>query len=232
MAKLCADRLVYVSESHRNLLEIDRARSVVIHNSIDKRIEDAGRRHEYTHRTDGTFNVLMPSSLRHYKGVDVFVQLAESIRDEHIKFHLVLNDEPGRIDEFSKRFVALENLEVHQTTDAIEKHYECASLLLNLSFPDEWIETFGLTLVEAFAFGIPVIAPPVGGPTEIISDGEDGYLISSRDFTRLKDMILELSVDEQRCLNLSAKARIKSGTFGFEANRRKVLDLLADQLHE
>ena len=38
-------------------------------------------------------------------------------------------------------------------------------------------EPFGRTLIEAMALGVPVLATNVGGPTEIVRDGRDGYLL-------------------------------------------------------
>jgi glycosyltransferase involved in cell wall biosynthesis len=39
-------------------------------------------------------------------------------------------------------------------------------------------EPFGRALIEAMALGVPVIATNVGGPPEIITDGEQGYLLA------------------------------------------------------
>lgn len=43
--------------------------------------------------------------------------------------------------------------------------------------PSEWYETFGLTLVESFALGRPVICSDMGGMPEIVTDGYDGYVV-------------------------------------------------------
>lgn len=46
-----------------------------------------------------------------------------------------------------------------------------------LLFPSLWAEPFGVTITEAMARGLPVIATNVGGVPEIISDGENGLLV-------------------------------------------------------
>lgn len=44
-----------------------------------------------------------------------------------------------------------------------------------LIFSSEWYETFGLTMVEAFASGVPVICSRMGAMKEIVDDGRTGF---------------------------------------------------------
>lgn len=43
------------------------------------------------------------------------------------------------------------------------------------------VETFGMTILEAMAYGIPAIVLNVGEPMEIVSDGYNGYCIDVSD---------------------------------------------------
>jgi glycosyltransferase involved in cell wall biosynthesis len=43
-----------------------------------------------------------------------------------------------------------------------------------LLFPSEFYETFGLTIIEAFACGVPVIVSRLGGMMEIVENGKTG----------------------------------------------------------
>ncbi|MGY9033950.1 MAG: glycosyltransferase, partial [Rhodobacterales bacterium] len=93
--------------------------------------------------------------------------------------------------------------------------YARANLVLNLSRVDQWIETFGLTLVEAMTFGIPVIAPPIGGPAEIVTHGREGYCIDSRDGAALRDAVVSLvdAPEIYAIMSLAARSRAKDFTF-------------------
>jgi glycosyltransferase involved in cell wall biosynthesis len=52
-------------------------------------------------------------------------------------------------------------------------------------------DTFGMVLVEAGACERPVIAYDVGGPKEIIVDGENGFLVKPRD---IKDLARKIGM--------------------------------------
>lgn len=53
-------------------------------------------------------------------------------------------------------------------------------------------------VIEAMACGVPVVATDVGGTSEIVTDGEDGVLVSPRDPDALAAAISELVVDADR----------------------------------
>lgn len=50
-----------------------------------------------------------------------------------------------------------------------------------LVFPSEWYEGFPLTLAEAFACGLPVMASRLGAVDEIVKDGRTGLLFEPGD---------------------------------------------------
>lgn len=218
IARLTADRLIYVSDAHRALLPIAPKKSVTIYNTIDPDLAVAAQDFEYTHRPDGAFIVLLLASDRVYKGIPEFLMLARSMaRRPDIVFHLVLSD---GVSDDSRPIPP--NVTILPPTDKPAQYYQQASLVLNLSRPDMWIETFGLTLLEAMAFGVPVIAPPVGGPTELVSEGVDGFLIDSRDHAALATAVERLADDAALCRRMSGAARAAAGRFGPDQFHRSV----------
>jgi glycosyltransferase involved in cell wall biosynthesis len=58
-----------------------------------------------------------------------------------------------------------------------------------LIFSSEWYETFGLTMVEAFACGIPVICSRIGAMQEIVEDGRTGLHFTPGDDHDLADKV-------------------------------------------
>jgi phosphatidylinositol alpha 1,6-mannosyltransferase len=58
-------------------------------------------------------------------------------------------------------------------------------------------DTFGQTLQEAAASGLPVIAPAAGGPLDLVRDGVTGFLVRPGDAAALAEAVFTLLADPQ-----------------------------------
>jgi glycosyltransferase involved in cell wall biosynthesis len=58
-----------------------------------------------------------------------------------------------------------------------------------LVFPSLWYETFGLTVDEAAAHGVPAIVSDVSAPAERVRHGETGWIYPSGDLARLESCL-------------------------------------------
>jgi glycosyltransferase involved in cell wall biosynthesis len=212
----CADLLLYVSNDHLARLPIEGPPALVVPNPINPAL--TVRADTHLQPQDGIFRVLMLASLRGYKGVEEFMALAEALNDRSdIAFDLVLNAEANDVAAFAQRHARASTVTIHPRTDDPAQFYGNADLVLNLSRVDQWIETFGLTLVEAMTFGVPVIAPPVGGPVEIVTHGTEGFCIDSRDVAALREAVLKLADDSEIYQTMARAARKRAQDFSFYA---------------
>ena len=99
---------------------------------------------------------------------------------------------------------------------------ELKSLVAQARFvvvPSEWYENSPLVIYEAFALGKPVIGADIGGISELIRHGEDGYLFPAGDVQQLR-----------RCLEMLDRNEIKINKFG-HAGRRKAEAWFAPEKH-
>jgi glycosyltransferase involved in cell wall biosynthesis len=97
---------------------------------------------------------------------------------------------------------------------------------LDLALVPSWEEPFGRTVVEAMAMGLPVIATDVGGPPEVITDGEDGVLLPPQAPDRWGATAAALLADPARRARMGALARERVlGRFGLGRHVEAVFDV-------
>jgi len=67
-------------------------------------------------------------------------------------------------------------------------------------------EGFGIVYLEGMCFGLPAIGTTAGGASEIITHGEDGYLIRPEDVSSLASHLNVLNTDRNLLVRLSLNA--------------------------
>jgi len=87
----------------------------------------------------------------------------------------------------------------------MQSFYRSLDLYLNTSVH----EGIPMSILEAMAYGLPVIAPNVGGISEIVSDGEDGYLVDTRDPRAFAEKCFLLYKNRQLRQRMAGAAREK-----------------------
>ena len=150
--------------------------------------------------------VLMLGSLKKYKGTREFIELAANLKE--YTFELVLNETVENIATFWKEsgMVKPENLIVYPRQNNVAPFYNRASVVLNLSNKNLFIETFGLTALEATSAGLPVIVPTVGGIAELVEDGVNGYRIDVQDLEKIEQTIQNILTCKELYFKLSKGA--------------------------
>ncbi len=221
-------KVVFVSNYLMQVERFAKLPQVVVHNALDTAAERTSRIKE-----EAGFTSLMICSLKGYKGVMEFLALARRSQDDkHLNFTLVLNASRTEVDSYFSGIDVPDNMAIYPRQTDMSGFYSRSDLLLNLSRPDGWIETFGLTILEGMSHGLPVIVPPVGGPAELVRSDVEGYLISSYNIDELYRAICRISLDPEKYKELSDNALSRTRDFSLEVFERKCSTLFNEMQHD
>ena len=226
--RLTAKKIIFVSRAVQSSEQFSDKKEYVVYNALSDAFVNKALNQKNSQPKD-CFNVLMLASLKAYKGVQEFVEIAKSLESNaHISFTLVINATQKDVNLYFRDKNVTHNMEILSSQSDVIPFYNKTSMVLNLSHVDAWVETFGLTILEAMAFGIPVIVPPVGGPAEIVTDGIEGYLMPSYDVNSISKKIKALSLDKALWTRLSKNAIQRSKYFNEVTFEKAILKVLHD----
>ncbi|MHC2992530.1 hypothetical protein OB13_13415 [Pontibacter sp. HJ8] len=76
-----------------------------------------------------------------------------------------------------------------------------------LIFSSEWLETFGMTIIEAFSTGTPVIAAKIGGAEQLVEHGVNGLHYTPGNAAELAEKVQQLLTEPDLAATLGIAAR-------------------------
>jgi len=221
IADTCASDLIFVSQFVQQHYQFSIPGSAVIYNALPENFTlRAERLKTVSPPGKAGFTVLMACSLKKYKGVDQFIKLAGQM--PYIRFILVLNAAENDVAVFRQQATIGENCTICPVQADLLLFYQEADVVLNLSLPDEWIETFGMTVLEGMYFGRPAIIPPVGGITELITNGKEGFQADARDLKQVFTALHNLYSDQTLYSAMSKAAFEKAQLFSQKTFKRSI----------
>lgn len=147
--------------------------------------------------------VLYLGQLEPWKGVSTLLKAAMEL--PQINFKLLGNG--SFKDELIKRKgdYALNNVEFEgfKTGEELNQIIQKASIVV---VPSECYENYPYSIMEAMAFGKPVIASNIGGIPELVTNNRTGNLFEKGNFIELKYKISNLCNDKKRLLEYGQNA--------------------------
>jgi glycosyltransferase involved in cell wall biosynthesis len=174
---------------------------------------------------DGDYGQGLPSNLsakpmittvahvRRVKGIDIFMRAAAQVRrafpDAHFRVAGVFGTNAEQI-AYKNEVLEL------QSALALQEHVQflgmCSDVPAVLKASDIFVlpsrsEGFSNALLEAMMCGLPCVATSVGGNSELIVDGETGFLVPPEDPSEMAAKIVELLRDTPRRIAMGAQGR-------------------------
>jgi glycosyltransferase involved in cell wall biosynthesis len=183
-----------------------RGHAVIIPNFIDKKEK---KQSSVTEKMILSVGWLIPR-----KGIDMMLVTAKDILNKHPDWQWKLIGD-GKLKEDVLHFIETEKLQgrfILQEPGGpdIEKEYVNASLFVLTSRH----EAFPMVLLEAMSHGVPCISFNCpSGPSDIITDQEDGLLIEKENTALLSAAISSLIKDNEKRIEMGNNARINIQRF-------------------
>ncbi len=94
----------------------------------------------------------------------------------------------------------------HLSTEELYAKYNSSDILANLS---HW-EGYGIAVAEALWAGLPVLAVDAGAVPELVTHGENGFLITAGDVTNCAEHLKELIDNKELRYKMSENASVRS----------------------
>jgi phosphatidyl-myo-inositol dimannoside synthase len=135
------------------------------------------------------------------KGQDILIRSIAHLQEKGITFNVDLvgdGDETDNYKLLAKKLKVLQqiNFKGYISRETMESEYQYADIFVLPSYN----EGMSNSLLEAMACGLPVVVTKVGGTSELVVDGENGYAFPTGDEEKLY-LILEKIAMEPASLN-------------------------------
>jgi len=226
-SKYLKQRYVY---NHRGL---NQANCQVIYNSVDlKQFKFAGvdkRKHALTflyasswRREKGIFLLLKSIRLLEKRGIKAIFLIAGSAD----LWYSDIRGENRSIDRQVRELAAgLKTIKIltRLKHSALAKVYQKVDCLV---FPSIWAEPFGISIIEALASGVPVIAFSTGAIPEILTGRLEDLIIKQKTNQALADKIEKICLNPKRLGLIKKECLLVAKKFSQEKRQKNLMNFL------
>lgn len=157
--------------------------------------------------------ILAVGRLEHAKGYDMMMEVFQTFCKKNSNWKLKILGEGFLkldIENLAKQKGISDRVTIASATDQMINEYLAASIFLMTSR----LEGLPMVLLEAQACGLPIVAFDCEtGPTEIIHQGEDGYLVPLYNYNEMSNRLLELAADFDQRKKFGFQARVNVTRF-------------------
>lgn len=221
----CSHRIIAVSKATQDVLNelLPEAIVSLIPNGIDLSA------FANTKEKDGEgVRLLFVGAMGRLKGEKDLIQAIKKIEDQcHLKAMLLGHgaEHIRPVCEESGVMQMIEHLGPIPMTQRAE-YFRKADIFVLPSYG----EGFPVSVLEAMAACLPIIATQVGGIPELIENGKEGFLIEAGDIDALADRILKLAQDAALRKQMGAQGRQKVRQYDNEVIAQKLVSHLREEM--
>ncbi len=198
--------------------EISQSMINMIPNGIDLerfKMVDQQQRHAVRHKLNIPDDVLLIgiiARLSDVKGIDILIKAMPFVLKRAPSAHLLIVGRGPEEDALKKLTQELDLDACVRFEHTVNQAYRLLAGFDVFVMPS-LMEGLGISVMEAQASGIPVVASRVGGLVDLIEDTRTGYLIPSKDPLALADKIVEVLQHPDQAKMVANQARIHINEF-------------------
>ena len=202
-----ADRVIALSNGWRRKLHdmAPKARLSVIENAIECPAETT------TSRRPGPFRFVLLARMDEWKGIDDLLSACVTLVADSVDFELVLAGPGGTAGDAVSLEAKIKSMRLAGVVRYVGPVHgrEKDDLLRNSDayVLASWSEGLPISLLEAFAYGLPAVATRVGAVPEVITEGCEGLLVPARQPDDLARAMHTMIDDPSRRATMSDAAR-------------------------
>ena len=206
--------IVFVnSDDYRRALEargIEADRIHILPRGLDTELFAPSRRREDFWRqrglAEGEIGLLYAGRVSKEKKLDLFAAVVRKLKDEGLPVRALVVGHGPYADEWKAEFPEA-IFTGYLNGEELAEAYASADVFV---FPST-TDTFGNVIIEAQASGLPCVVSDQGGPRELVTDGEDGFITRGGDLPELCAAVRKLCADAdlRRAMGAAARRRVE-----------------------
>jgi UDP-glucose:(heptosyl)LPS alpha-1,3-glucosyltransferase len=158
------------------------------------------------------------------KGLDLIIRAMANTEERGRRLRLLVVGS-GRVSRFRRlayRRKVAERVIFAGATQAIEYYYAAADIFV---LPTRY-DPFAVVCLEAMACGLPVVTTRTNGAAELISDGENGFILESGRMEQRLSACLELLRSGEYCAPMGVQAARVAGQISIRDHVRQLACVL------
>lgn len=221
-----SDLIIANSKATGEALNVSQEKIRVVYNAVEDKKENRKDHKQFT--------VGMAGRINRWKGQKLFIDMAEKVHEKYQDVLFEIAGEAYEGEEYLKtdiqNYIDRKKMQDYvillgQVND-MSQFYSKIDLFV---LPSTQPEPFGLVLIEAMEYGVPVIATNHGGPVEIIRNGVDGYLVDYNDCDEMFNRVIMLLESSMlRCQMGKAAMERKKEKFSISAMVKGVEEVFTE----
>jgi glycosyltransferase involved in cell wall biosynthesis len=181
-------------------------------------------------KIDNIFRIVFCGQVCPRKGIHYLLEAFDHFKHLNCELWIIGSNEYEKQDHYFRKMIAKYNSNNIKFFGSVESKdipvlFSQCSVLVHPSLSDG----FGQVVLQAMACGLPVIVTNSTGASEIIKEGENGFIIKSRDIESLKDKISILYAKRKFAteIGMHAKITVQNG-YSWDDYGRRLVDFLTN----